>query len=107
MNKLITRFFLVLLMALPIALVSCDDDDDYYPQHPGWVDDGGNGGGNHFTGPLNQYEKALVGDYISDDKPESPFYLTLNSDRTGYSNPLSTARWSWKTASAGRRRQTR
>lgn len=69
MNKIMKRFLLVLLMALPIALVSCGDDDDYYPEHPGWVDDGGNGGGNHFTGPLNQYEKALVGDYISDDKP--------------------------------------
>lgn len=41
-------------------------------------------GGSHFSGPLNQYEKALVGNYISDDKPESPFYLILNSDRTGY-----------------------
>lgn len=84
MNKIMKRFLLVLLMALPIALVSCGDDDDYYPEHPGWVDDGGNGGGNHFTGPLNQYEKALVGDYISDDKPESPFTLILRQDRTGY-----------------------
>lgn len=79
MNKKAKIFFLSLLMALPLVLISCGDDD-YYPQHPGWADNGGS----HFSGPLNQYEKALVGDYISDDKPESPFYLTLNSDRTGY-----------------------
>lgn len=34
MNKIMKRFLLVLLMALPIALVSCGDDDDYYPEHP-------------------------------------------------------------------------
>lgn len=76
MSKVIIRFFLILLMTLPIMLVSCGGDDDYY--YPSRVEE------NHFNGPLNQYEKALVGNYISDDKPESPFYLTLNSDRTGY-----------------------
>ena len=79
MNKTITRLFFMLVMTLPLVLVSCDDDDDYYPPHPGWMDDG-----NHFSGPLNQYEKALVGNYISDDKPESPFTLILRQDRTGY-----------------------
>lgn len=36
------------------------------------------------TDNLNQYEKKLVGSYVSDDNASSVFYLTLYSDRTGF-----------------------
>lgn len=84
------RFIAILLLAVPLVFTACSDDDDY-PRHPDWADNGGNGGnhggggGNNgiTTGPLNQYEQTLVGSYVSDDDPAQPFYLVLNSDRTG------------------------
>lgn len=46
--------------------------------------DGGNGGETYVpSGPLNQYETALVGSYMSDDDPSSVFYLSLGNDRSG------------------------
>ena len=74
MNKTITRLFFMLVMTLPLVLVSCDDDDDYYPPREEDY---------HFSGPLNQYEKALVGNYISDDKPERLVQNSLHAVR-GY-----------------------
>lgn len=65
-------------MAIPMLFAACDDDDDYGPRRPAWAD--GNDGN---TSVLNQYEKQLVGSYVSDDDPASPFYLVLNDDRTG------------------------
>lgn len=77
------RFILMLLLALPMVFVACDDDDydNYHPQYHNNGGGNGNGGGN--SNELNQYEKELVGSYVSDDDPNNPFYLVLNSDRSG------------------------
>lgn len=80
--KTISRLFMMILLAMPMAFVSCDDDEDYYYGHPGWVD-GDHDGDDRPGNGLNQYEKALVGSYVSDDDPTQPFYLVLNNDRTG------------------------
>ncbi len=67
---------MLLMAALPLLFSACGDDD-YYDYGPGW---GGGGGGQK---ELNRYEQRLVGSYVSDDDPDSPFYLVLNNDRTG------------------------
>lgn len=69
------KLFLFMLAALPLILVSCDDDDDYYYEHPEWADND--------NGALNEYERQLVGSYVSDDDPANPFYLVLRDNRTG------------------------
>lgn len=75
------KFFAILLLALPLMMVSCDDGDDHYYGHPEW---GNNNQGNRPSdGGLNDYERQLVGSYVSDDDPDNPFYLILNDDRTG------------------------
>lgn len=78
MNRLIT----ILLMAVPLLFAACSDDDDHYTGRPGQGNQGGNNSGIN-AGPLNQYEQALVGSYVSDDIPERPIYIVLNSDRSG------------------------
>lgn len=67
---------MLLMAALPVLFSACDNEDDFY-YRPGW--DGGGGGQKE----LNNYERRLVGSYVSDDDPSSPFYLVLNNDRTG------------------------
>ena len=68
----------ILMMAMmPLLFAACDGGDDYYDP-PGWRP---GGGGN--DGALNEYEKNLVGSYVSDDDPSKPFYLVLRDDRTG------------------------
>lgn len=75
MNKFLT----ILLLALPLMMVSCDDD--HYYGHPEWGDPGP--GNRPSEGGLNEYERLLVGSYVSDDDPDNPFYLVLNENRTG------------------------
>jgi hypothetical protein len=68
----------ILMVAMvPLLFAACDGGDDYYDP-PGWRP---GGGGN--DGALNEYEKNLVGSYVSDDDPSKPFYLVLRDDRTG------------------------
>lgn len=67
---------MIMLALAPLCFSACDDDDDYYYGH-GWQ------GGGAPSGELNQYERDLVGSYVSDNDPSNPFYLVLNSDRSG------------------------
>jgi hypothetical protein len=66
-----------MMAMMPLLFAACDGGDDYYDP-PGWRP---GGGGN--DGALNEYEKNLVGSYVSDDDPSKPFYLVLRDDRTG------------------------
>ena len=76
-----------------MALSACDNDPDPWDWgHPGWANGGGshggwnNGQGNQggsSQGQLNSYEQALVGSYVSDDDPQSLFYLVLYRNHTG------------------------
>lgn len=78
------KFLTFIIMAIvPLFFAACDDDHDYYYGTPGWQQGGGG------SSALNQYEKGLVGSYISDDDPDQPFYLVLRNDRTGYFKSVS------------------
>lgn len=77
-DNVMRKILSILMMAMmPLLFAACDGGDDYYDP-PGWRP---GGGGN--DGALNEYEKNLVGSYVSDDDPSKPFYLVLRDDRTG------------------------
>lgn len=61
-----------------------EESHEFYYSHNHLYVDGAPYVLNSQTDDLNQYEKKLVGSYVSDDNASSVFYLTLYSDRTGY-----------------------
>lgn len=72
------NFFSFLMLAMmPVLFAACGDGNDYYGGG-GWRPGGGGQGDG-----LNQYEKQLVGSYVSDDDPDKVVYLVLKNDRSG------------------------
>ncbi len=85
MKKLFAMAFAAIM---PMLFTACDDDKpfdrhDWYEWDEGNRGDGDGGRDGGQSSELNQYEKKLVGSYVSDDDPTSVFYLVLNNDRTG------------------------